>query len=58
MEGKITTLAAGPANKGAVKIATETQDNSVYCGCTLFFAFLYLFLAGAYCHSATHMAVT
>jgi hypothetical protein len=27
-------------------------------GCALFFAFLCLFLAGAYCYSATHMVVT
>jgi hypothetical protein len=27
-------------------------------GCALFFAFLCLFLASAYCHSATHMIVT
>jgi hypothetical protein len=35
-----------------------TQKTSPCCGCTLFFAFLGLFLAGAYCHSATHMVVT
>jgi hypothetical protein len=28
------------------------------CGCALFFAFPCLFLAGAYCHSATHMVDT
>jgi hypothetical protein len=28
------------------------------CSCTLFFAFLCLFLTGAYYHSATHMVVT
>jgi hypothetical protein len=28
------------------------------CGCALFFAFPCLFLASAYCHSATHIAIT
>jgi hypothetical protein len=36
----------------------ELSNKDVYCGCTLIFAFLCLFLAGSYCHSATHIVVT
>jgi hypothetical protein len=38
--------------------STQANYRGQYRGCALFFAFLCLFLAGAYCHSATHIVVT